>query len=53
MITMRILCHRENYQKAPKRRNDSKLNIDWGIKNPIVSEKDKLANSFVNCNSGF
>ncbi len=26
--------------------NDPTLNIDWGIENPIVSEKDKLAISF-------
>lgn len=33
--------------------NDSELNIDWGAKTPIVSQKDKLANSFANCNSKF
>jgi dTDP-4-dehydrorhamnose 3,5-epimerase len=26
--------------------NDPDLNIDWGIKNPIVSEKDRLAGRF-------
>ena len=33
--------------------NDSELNIDWGVKNPIVSEKDKKADSFANCKSSF
>ena len=26
--------------------NDKDLNIDWGIKNPILAKKDKLANIF-------
>ncbi len=33
--------------------NDSDLNIDWGIENPILSEKDKLANEFKQFNSPF
>ena len=28
--------------------NDATINIDWGIKNPIISEKDKNAQAFVN-----
>ncbi len=33
--------------------NDENLNIDWGIKNPILSEKDKIATRFENFNSPF
>ena len=33
--------------------NDENLNIDWGIKNPIVSKKDKIATRFENFNSPF
>jgi dTDP-4-dehydrorhamnose 3,5-epimerase len=28
--------------------NDTDLNINWGIENPILSEKDKNANNFKN-----
>ncbi|MES2838108.1 MAG: dTDP-4-dehydrorhamnose 3,5-epimerase [Bacteroidota bacterium] len=33
--------------------NDSDLNIDWGTKNPLLSEKDLLAQPFKNFNSEF
>lgn len=33
--------------------NDKDLDIDWGIKNPLVSQKDMLAESFKNFNSPF
>ena len=33
--------------------NDENLNIDWGIENPIISEKDKKATKFENFNSPF
>ena len=33
--------------------NDPDLDIDWGVKNPIVSEKDQKSNFFKNFNSQF
>tara|TARA_B100001250_G_C19730890_1_gene758440 strand:+ start:210 stop:752 length:543 start_codon:yes stop_codon:yes gene_type:complete len=33
--------------------NDVDLNIDWGVENPLVSEKDMLAASFNNFKSQF
>jgi dTDP-4-dehydrorhamnose 3,5-epimerase len=33
--------------------NDPELNIDWGISNPIVSDKDKTAPLFKDLNSPF
>jgi dTDP-4-dehydrorhamnose 3,5-epimerase len=33
--------------------NDPSLNINWGIANPIVSEKDSLAKPFSQLNSLF
>ena len=33
--------------------NDENLNIEWGIKNPIISEKDKKATKFQDLNSPF
>ena len=33
--------------------NDINLNIDWGIKNPIISDKDQDAKMFENFNSPF
>jgi dTDP-4-dehydrorhamnose 3,5-epimerase len=33
--------------------NDPTLNIDWGIKTPVLSDKDELATSFHNLNSPF
>ncbi len=33
--------------------NDPDLNIDWKIENPIVSEKDKKSERFINFNSRF
>lgn len=33
--------------------NDEDLNINWGIKNPIVSDKDQKATKFENLNSPF
>jgi len=39
------------YNKASERAilwNDDTLNIDWKIKNPIISEKDKIAEKFAN-----
>ena len=33
--------------------NDTNLNIDWQIENPIISEKDQISNSFSNFNSQF
>ena len=33
--------------------NDPKLNIDWGIKTPVLSDKDELATAFHNFNSPF
>lgn len=32
---------------------DADLNIDWGVSNPIVSEKDNIAKTFNNLNSPF
>lgn len=33
--------------------NDKNLGIDWQIKNPIISEKDKIAKPFLNFTSPF
>ena len=33
--------------------NDSTLNIDWGIKNPLLSEKDLVNTSFLDFDSPF
>ena len=33
--------------------NDPSLNIDWGIKSPVLSDKDEFATSFQNFNSPF
>ena len=33
--------------------NDSNLKIDWKIKNPLVSEKDQLAQNFASFVSPF
>jgi len=33
--------------------NDENLNIEWGIENPIISEKDKKATKFQDLNSPF
>ena len=33
--------------------NDKDLNIDWGIENPNVSEKDTIANTFAQLKSKF
>ena len=33
--------------------NDKDLNIDWGIKNPLVSEKDMIAGDFASFDSKF
>ncbi|MGV6861493.1 MAG: dTDP-4-dehydrorhamnose 3,5-epimerase [Putridiphycobacter sp.] len=33
--------------------NDPKLNINWGISNPILSDKDKIAANFENFKSQF
>jgi len=33
--------------------NDSSLGIDWGISDPIVSDKDKIGNPFKTFNSSF
>lgn len=33
--------------------NDAELNIDWGIENPLVSEKDLLLSAFNNCDNRF
>ena len=33
--------------------NDKDLNIDWGMQNPIVSEKDRLSPPFSMLNSEF
>jgi dTDP-4-dehydrorhamnose 3,5-epimerase len=33
--------------------DDSALNIDWQVENPIISEKDKISESFKNFNSQF
>lgn len=33
--------------------NDSRLNIDWGNDDPLLSEKDKMATPFNNFNSPF
>ena len=33
--------------------NDKNLNIEWGIENPIISEKDKKATKFQDLNSPF
>ena len=44
------------YNKASEKAilwNDSTLNIDWQIKMPIISEKDKIAENFANFVSPF
>tara|TARA_X000001036_G_scaffold383311_1_gene376554 strand:- start:431 stop:1063 length:633 start_codon:yes stop_codon:yes gene_type:complete len=33
--------------------NDKDLNIDWGIKNPLVSEKDMMGGDFISFESNF
>ena len=33
--------------------NDSNLNIDWQVKNPVISDKDKLGEKFANFISPF
>ena len=33
--------------------NDPKLNINWEVNNPIVSEKDQVATKFINFKSMF
>ena len=33
--------------------NDIDLNIDWGIENPILSEKDKIAENFITFENPF
>ena len=33
--------------------NDSDLNIQWGIRNPLISDKDKVAQRFVEFDSPF
>jgi dTDP-4-dehydrorhamnose 3,5-epimerase len=33
--------------------NDTDLNIDWGIKNPILAEKDQLAKNFITFENPF
>jgi len=33
--------------------NDENLNIDWGIKNPILAEKDRLAEKFTTFENPF
>ena len=33
--------------------NDPDLNIDWGIKNPILAEKDQLAKNFITFENPF
>ncbi len=33
--------------------NDADLNIDWGIENPILAEKDKLAKKFITFENSF
>ena len=33
--------------------NDIDLNIDWKVKKPIISEKDKISKSFNNFKSQF
>ena len=33
--------------------NDKDLNIDWGLKDPLVSEKDMLAGNFIDFKSKF
>lgn len=33
--------------------NDKTLNIDWGIENPILSDKDRVAKTFEKINSQF
>lgn len=46
----------ENYNKESEDCilwNDKDLNIDWGIKNPILSEKDKAGKVFKDFNSLF
>jgi dTDP-4-dehydrorhamnose 3,5-epimerase len=46
-----------NYYSKPDERaillNDSDLNIDWKVTNPIVSEKDKLAKPFQDIEKDF
>ena len=44
------------YSKASERAikfNDTYLNIDWGIENPVVSEKDLLAKNFKDIEKDF
>lgn len=53
-----IFCYKctKLYHKDSERAiiyNDSFLNIDWGVTNPIVSEKDKLAIKFEEINKDF
>lgn len=48
-----IFCYKcsDYYNKNSERAilwNDKTLNIDWQIKNPIISEKDKNAENFAN-----
>ncbi|MET2985440.1 dTDP-4-dehydrorhamnose 3,5-epimerase [Aureibaculum conchae] len=48
-----IFCYKcsDYYNKDSERAilwNDDTLNIDWQIKNPIISEKDKSAENFAN-----
>lgn len=33
--------------------NDQNLNIDWGIMNPLISDKDKIATEFANFTTSF
>ncbi len=42
-----------NASEGSIRWDDPDLNIDWGIKNPILSEKDKVAPLFKDFNSPF
>ncbi|MCK5678931.1 MAG: dTDP-4-dehydrorhamnose 3,5-epimerase [Flavobacteriaceae bacterium] len=39
--------------EASIRWNDADLNIDWGIENPILAEKDKLAKKFITFENPF
>ena len=44
------------YNKASEgsvRWNDPLLNIDWGISNPVISDKDKLAPGFAGFSTPF
>jgi len=43
--------HAQN--EASIRWNDTDLNIDWGIENPILAEKDKLAENFITFENPF